>query len=67
MNDEAKREAQRAALKKYEAKSRHFMIRLNLEKDGDIIEWLDQQASGNGNAAIKALIRQNISRKKPKK
>lgn len=65
MNDEAKREAQRAALRKYEAKSRHFMIRLNLEKDGDIIEWLDQQASGN--AAIKALIRQNISRKKPKK
>ena len=62
--DDHKREAQRAALRKYEAKSRHFMVRLNLEKDGDIIEWLDQQASGN--AAIKALIRQNISRKRRK-
>ena len=59
MNDARKR-----AMKKYEQKCRHFMIRLNLEEDADIVEWLDQQASGN--AAIKALIRQNISRKKRK-
>jgi hypothetical protein len=58
------KESRKRALANYEKKCRHFMIRLNIEEDGDIIEWLEDQASGN--AAIKALIRQNISRKKKK-
>lgn len=42
------------AQKKYYSKCRTFIIRLNTEKDVDIIEWLEKQ--GNKTEYIKELI-----------
>lgn len=39
-----------------------YSIKLNLETDKDIIEWLDNQESKQG--SIKKLIRQEINNKK---
>ena len=54
-----KTKAEKDSQKRYEAKCRHFMIRLRLDKDDDIIEWLSFQTSAN--ERLKELIRQDIS------
>lgn len=54
-----KTKAEKDSQKRYEAKCRHFMIRLRLDKDEDIIEWLSFQTSAN--ERLKELIRQDIS------
>ena len=52
--------AQEEAHKRYEQKCRHFMMRLRLDNDADILEWIDNQTSAN--ASIKALIRAQIEK-----
>ena len=54
-----KTKAEKDSQKRYEAKCRHFMIRLRLDKDEDIIEWLAFQPSAN--ERLKELIREDIS------
>ena len=55
-------EAQIRASQKYNAKAtKTILIRLNLEKDKDIIEYLEKQKSMMG--YIKELIREDMSRK----
>lgn len=51
-------EAQERAHKRYEQKCKHFMIRLRIDKDEDVINWLACQPSAN--EAIKKLIREDI-------
>lgn len=51
--------AQEAAHKRYEEKCKHFMLRLRLDADADILEWLADQTSAN--ASIKELIREKIA------
>jgi len=53
-----KTKAERESQKRYEAKCRHFMIRLRLDKDEDIIDWLAFQPSAN--ERLKELIREDI-------
>ena len=55
-------EAQERAHKRYEEKCKHFMLRLRLDTDADVIEWINNQTSAN--ASIKALIRSDIPKKK---
>lgn len=50
--------AQEKAHKRYEAKCKHFMLRLRLDKDEDVLNWLACQPSAN--EAIKKLIREDI-------
>lgn len=57
-------EAQKRAQAKYNAKTVHWSMRMVPENDADVIEWLKAQASAT--AAVKALIRANIARKKGK-
>ena len=52
--------AQEEAHKRYEQKCRHFMMRLRIDNDSDIIDWIDNQTSAN--ASIKALIRAQIEK-----
>lgn len=54
-----KTKAEKDSQKRYEAKCRHFMIRLRLDKDEDIIEWLAFQPSAN--ERLKELIRDDIN------
>ena len=54
-----KTKAEKDSQKRYEAKCRHFMIRLRLDKDEDIIEWLSFQTSAN--ERLKELIRDDIN------
>ena len=51
--------AQEEAHKRYEKKCKHFMIRLRLDSDADILRWIENQESAN--ASIKALIRDQIA------
>jgi hypothetical protein len=52
-------QAQYRAQKKYDAAhTRQFQMKLHLENDKDILEWLDKQPSKHG--AIKELIRRQI-------
>ena len=53
-----KTKAEKESQKRYEAKCRHFMIRLRLDKDEDIIDWLAFQPSAN--ERLKELIREDI-------
>lgn len=54
-------EAQRRATVKYDAKNtKQYHLKLNLNTDADIIEWLDQQPSMQG--YIKELIRKDMGR-----
>ena len=53
--------AQEEAHKRYEEKCKHFMMRLRLDTDADILEWISNQTSAN--ASIKALIRSDICKK----
>ena len=54
-------EAQRRATVKYDAKNtKQYHLKLNLNTDADIIEWLNQQPSVQG--YIKQLIREDIWR-----
>ncbi len=55
-------EAQKRAAAKYSAKTKQWSMRMVPDKDADIIEWLNSQASAT--AAVKALIRANIARKR---
>jgi hypothetical protein len=48
-------EATKKAQKKYDAKCKQVRIRLRVDNDADIIEWLKEQKSVN--AKIKELIR----------
>lgn len=53
-------EAQYRAQKKYDAAhTKQFQMKLHLENDKDILEWLDRQSSKQG--AIKELIRRQIA------
>jgi hypothetical protein len=54
-------EAQRRAVAKYQAGQRQVMIKLDREKEADIIEWLTGKESMQ--AYIKSLIRQDMKRK----
>lgn len=54
-----KSKAEKDSQKRYEAKCRHFMIRLRLDKDEDIIKWLSFQPSAN--ERLKELIRDDIN------
>lgn len=40
---------------RYEKKCKHFMLRLRIDADKDVIDWLKAQPSAN--ARIKELIR----------
>ena len=52
-------QAQYRAQKKYDAAhTKQFQMKLHLENDKDILEWLDKQPSKQG--AIKELIRRQI-------
>ncbi len=53
-----KTKAEKDSQKRYEAKCRHFMIRLRLDKDEDVIEWLSNQESAN--ERVKELIRRDM-------
>ena len=54
-------EAQRRATVKYDAKNtKQYHLKLNLNTDADIIEWLNQQPSVQG--YIKQLIREDMWR-----
>lgn len=50
--------AQEEAHKRYEQKCKHFMIRLRIDKDEDVLAWLASQPSAN--EAVKKLIRDDI-------
>lgn len=52
--------AQREAAKRYEAKCKHFIIRLRYGIDEDIIRWLAEQE--NASQAVKDLIRNNFDK-----
>lgn len=52
--------AQREAAKRYEAKCKHFIIRLRYGIDEDIIRWLAEQE--NASLAVKDLIRNNFEK-----
>jgi hypothetical protein len=54
-----KTKAEKESQRRYEAKCRHFMIRLRLDKDEDIIKWLSFQSSAN--ERLKELIRDDIN------
>jgi hypothetical protein len=54
-------DAQRRAVAKYQAGQRQVMIKLDREKEADIIEWLTGKESMQ--AYIKSLIRQDMKRK----
>ena len=58
-NTRKKAIAKKARQDKYEAKCRHFMLRLRLDTDADIISWLKEQESAN--AKLKELIRNEIN------
>lgn len=60
-----KTKAEKESQKRYEAKCRHFMIRLRLDKDEDIIKWLSFQTSAN--ERLKELIREDIETGKMEK
>lgn len=51
-------ESMKKAQKRYDAKCKQLKIRLRLDKDADIIEWLKVQPSAN--AKIKELIRADM-------
>ena len=54
-------EAKKAAKARYDAKTAKFYsLKLNVNTDGDIIDYLQKQESTQG--TIKALIRAEISR-----
>jgi len=54
-------EAQYRAQKKYDsAHTKQFQMKLHLENDRDILEWLGRQPSKQG--AIKELIRKEIEK-----
>ena len=53
-----KTEAQKKADKKYNAKLRTFCLKLNSEKDADVIAFLEKQA--NKTEFIKAMVRNMI-------
>lgn len=54
-------EAQKRATIKYDAKNtKQYHLKLNLNTDADIIEWLEHQESIQG--FIKALIRADMRR-----
>ena len=55
------KESLKRAQARYQSKFIQFHMKLNKEKDVDVIEWIRQQ--GSASASIKALIRSNISRK----
>jgi hypothetical protein len=56
-------EAQYRAQKKYDAAhTKQFQMKLHLENDKDILEWLEKQPSKQG--AIKELIRKQIREEK---
>jgi hypothetical protein len=56
-------EAQYRAQKKYDAThTKQFQMKLHLENDKDILEWLEKQPSKQG--AIKELIRKQIREEK---
>lgn len=58
-------EAQYRAQKKYDAAhTRQFQMKLHLENDKDILEWLDRQPSKQG--AVKELIRRQIEEEERK-
>ena len=54
-------EALKKAQKKYDSKCYSFHMRLNKEKDSDLIEWISTQPSAC--ARLKELIRNEIKLK----
>jgi len=51
-------EALKKAQKRYDGKCKQFRIRLRMDNDSDILEWMEKQASVT--ARIKELIRADI-------
>lgn len=55
-------EALKRAQKKYNKRTKDFLLKCNIEHERDVIEALEQQSNKNG--YIKNLIRQDIKNRK---
>lgn len=56
------RDSQKKAIKKYSVKCRQVCLRFRKDKDADVLEWMDNQASVT--RSIKSLIRASIEEEK---
>lgn len=54
-------EAQRRAISKYMKKQKQIILRCDLEKDADVIDYLASCESAN--AELRRLVRQEIARR----